>query len=454
MQKVSRLLNRYPLQVFFGTMLVLFSLIIGSNYLRQPQAPKTMVSVAKKVTVYRIGTSPRLNLQAELEKSGIIQITAQAPGVISKISIKEGQIVKKGQRLFSMTTNYQGGNVATTSRQIVQTQYNNLVDNYASQKEVIDKQKEMANLNLSNADKLREIGSQSVNDTQSLIDLNNNIINTLNTNLSGTTDPALTLSIKQLKSQFQSANLQLNNNLRQAQYQSDTNNPPQKLANLQKDVTIKQLELQEKALELNREITKLQLRLAQINESLMYPAAPFAARVEKIYPRLGQLINPGQPLAILSASDPDLTATVYVPQDIANRLSNLEPAKFTFQGETISAFPQHISAEAVSGNLYSIVYLLPFSYYERATDRSNIPVSLPLGYPDTSATAPYIPLDAIYQTQESAYIFVVENQKAVGREVTMGSVWGQLVEITAGLKSGDEVILDRNVIAGDLVETL
>jgi hypothetical protein len=74
--------------------------------------------------------------------------------------------------------------------------------------------------------------------------------------------------------------------LRQAQrtteQQAANDKAPALLSNLQKDVTLKQLEVQEKTLQLNRDVAKLQVNLAYVNEALMYPASPFAGKVEKL----------------------------------------------------------------------------------------------------------------------------------------------------------------------------
>jgi hypothetical protein len=66
---------------------------------------------------------------------------------------------------------------------------------------------------------------------------------------------------------------------------------------------------------------------------------------------------------------------------------------------------------------------------------------------------PFIPLDAVFQTQDQSYVFVIQGGKAVSKSITTGQVVGGQVEVTSGLENKDQVILDRNVVAGDTVRT-
>jgi multidrug efflux pump subunit AcrA (membrane-fusion protein) len=450
------LVNRYPLRSFFGLLAILFTLIILSNIFNRPKSESAATPPPKPVTVYTIGQAPRLTLSAQIEKTGNIQITAFSSGVVKAIKVKEGSVVKKGQTLLSLASNYQGANALSLSRLIVQKQNQNLNDTYGLQKDLIAKQRELANQNQLNFEKLRTITQESAKDTRGLVNQNNDIIASLDaiiTNLSvdPVTNASLILSTKQIKSQVQSGNLQLSNALKSAEYQSDPNNPPATLANLQKDMTLRQLELQEKALDLNKEISGLQLKLAQINESLMFPAAPFAGTIQHVYVRPGQMVAPGTPLFTLSGANSSLVAKIYTTKDIATKVSQLENTQFTFAGQTLEAKPSFISTEAVVGSLYSLVYNLPPKEGLNLTDKEYVSASVPIGYPDSSATMPYIPLDSVYQSAGGATIFVVKDNQAVSQTVTLGDVYGSFVRATSGVNLGDQIITNRNITAGDIV---
>ena len=460
-KRAVRLAERRPLASFFSVLGILFLLIVIGNLLRSPIVEPPKLKQPKQVEVYKIGAVPKITLQAQVEKSGVVQIIAQTAGIVQAIYVSEGGNISKGQRILSLSSNYQGGNALALSRQLAEKQNQLIEESYPLSKELISKQRDLANQTLSNFEKMRDITNQSVSDTQSLVDLNNNIISTLNETIrnlesdpgTATSSASVILASKQMVSQFQSANLQLNNQLRSAQIQTDTDKPPTQLAQLSKDITLKHLDLQDKSLDLNREISKLQLSLARVNEALMYPATPFNGRIEKIFVRIGQAVNPGTPLAaITGTNNRSVKAVVYLSKEIALNTSKLEETVFMMGGKRVSVLPSYITNEAVQGSLFAVIYSLPQENFDMVGDKEYIETQVPIGYPDTGATIPYIPLDAVYQTENEAYVFVEHDGKAVSRKIELGEVMGRFVRVSSGLTSSDAVILDRSVIASDPVE--
>lgn len=447
---------------FFGILVLLLILIITGNFLRQkkPAAapPKKPV---KTVRIYRIGTAPRVRFQAQVEKSGVIQINALAGGVVQAIHTDVGKIVGKGKTLISLSTNYQGGNLLTLQRVLAETQLKNVEDNYETQKDTIGKQRELAEKQKENADDLREITQQSLDETRSLISLNDEILSTLNENLdqfiatnSAGINKASILATRQLKSTYQSANNSLKSALRNAEYNTDEDNPPSQIADLQKEVALKQLEVQEKAIDLNRDVTRLQAQIARVNEGLMFPAAPFSATVQRIFVKIGQAVQPGTPLIVLSqsAEEDPIVAIAYVPHSIAKQISTLEPSTLHIGKISYSAYPSYITQDAIQGTLYGVYFPIPDNYHSMLTEKGYIEVDIPVGYFDTNAAVPFIPIDAVYQSQEDSYIFVAKNGIVASKKIQLGTVYGSYVEVKEGLSAGDQVILDRNVTTGDKVK--
>jgi len=85
------------------------------------------------------------------------------------------------------------------------------------------------------------------------------------------------------------------------------------------------------------------------------------------------------------------------------------------------------------------------------SDNSYVAIDIPIGTTNTSAAVPFIPLDAIYQTQDSTYVLVIKNGKAVAQKITTGDIFGNFAQITKGLGDRDQIITDRTIIAGDKV---
>jgi multidrug efflux pump subunit AcrA (membrane-fusion protein) len=456
-RKTTKIVIHRPMGSFFSLLAILFILILISHFLSQPPAaPKAQIE-AKTVSVYRIGIAPKLELQGQVEKTGVVQIMSLMSGVVQTINVKEGQSVKKGQSLITMVTNYQGGNVFTLQRQMAEKQNQITQDNYQTQKNLIARQRDIADQTETNFEEMRDLNNQSIDATQTIIHNNSDITDSLNAQVqslqaSPSADPNAILGLKELLSQYSSANLQLNNALRQAQYQVDPNNPPSSLTRLQHDMTLAQIDIQEKALDLGKDISSLQLQLARVNEASMLPSAPFDGTVERIYVRPGQSIGGNTPLLTLTAKgDTTLTVNVYVSKDIRDKVSNLETSTIQINGQAIEVYPFYISREAVQGNLYDVIYQIPQDSNDSTTDKSYVTVQVPVGLPNTNGVIPFVPLDSVYQTQSNAFVNVVENGNAASRQVSLGPVFGRYVQINSGLGDGDQIILDRNVITGDPV---
>ncbi len=453
-------IDKNPLTAFFAVLGLIFLLIIVGSILRKPKVEEKPKAIAKDVATYSIGSAPTLKVQAQVEKSGIVKIVAQAPGIVSSINVSEGQEVAKGTVLANLSTNYQGGNAASVQRQVAAVTYQNTKDNYDTQKDLIAKQRELADKTDANADQLRDITSKSIDDTKSLLNLNQEIVSSLqsnldtitNTNQNGANDAQI-LQTKQIISQYKSAVNQLLTSVRTSEYQASSDNPPANLSNLAREITQKQLDIQEKALSLSLEVSSLQLRLAQIQEATMYPAAPFAGVIERIYVNEGDAVNPGTPIALVHGEQ-TLKVIAKVTREIAQKMSVFDMATITIGGKSIKASPSYISTEATDGALYAVIFELNSEFQNSLSNKEFVTVELPVGVASTSTAVPFIPLDAIYQGTNGTYIFVVTNGKATARKIVLGDILGQYAEVKGGLQKGDQIILSRTVIEGDKVQSV
>lgn len=452
-KKAVVFIDKNPFRSFFVALGILVLLIIISNLIGAPKPPASKkADETKNVHVYSIGSAPKITVQAQVEKSGTIRITALTPGVIQNIFKNQGENAAKGETLIGLSTNYQGGNSASLGRQLAQTQYKNALDTYDTQKELIKKQKELADKNDVNADELRNITSLSLGETRNLITLNEDILKSLDENIAAAPDSGK-LQLKQLKSQFLAATNQARQGLRNAEFAVGTDNAPAALSNLSKDTAFKQLELQEKMLDVNREISRIQLNIAQVTEAMMFPSAPFNATVQRVFVKVGQQVNPGTELMVLSApseEDP-VTAIAYVSADVARKVSQLEESTLYIGKNQYRTLPSFVTTEAIQGSLYGVYFDIPDHFIKDLTEKGFIQVELPIGYADTASVIPYVPIDAVYQTKDQNYVFVAKNGKAEPKSISLGEVYGSSVEVIKGLGSTENIILNRNIIAGDKV---
>jgi multidrug efflux pump subunit AcrA (membrane-fusion protein) len=451
-------LKQRPLVSFYGLLGVLLATIALVSFLSRPTVINdTKVVQPKPVTVHTIGSTSTLSTPAMVEKSGLVTVVAQTAGIVTNLPVKEGLSVVKGQNLLTISTTYGGANVAAIQAALAKKQVDFQADTLDLQKNVINDQRRIAEANRDNNEALREISDRSLGRTREQLALTQDIIDYLDQNIEtlesatqSAENTALVFSTKQLQSQFISARNQVQALIDQTEYQVNSDNPPTQLADLSYEVTIKQLDLQEKSLMLNKEVADLNYRLALINASLNTPAAPFAGTVERVHVRYGQAVNPGMPLVTLSGAAESSVIVASIPASTAKLISRLESARMVFQGQTYTLPIAHISA-VFPNQLSRVVLSLPSSLPSRVTDQQMVQVMLPVGYPDSQSTLPVIPIDAVHITQEAAYVFSVKDNKAVTKIVELGRVMGDKVMIVGGLTNGDVIILERNVRDGDEV---
>lgn len=410
-------------------------------------------SVVKTVHTLAIGEAPRIQVNGQVEKSGVITLVAQAPGVINTILVEPGQNIRSGQTVVSMASNYSGGNIPALQAQIAQKQLENLEATYPQQKELITQQRSVAEKQETNSEKLRQISRDSLIGSRDLLNLNEEIVASLDAILATATDSAQILQTKQLKAQVLSGVTQLRQQINQTEYQSNNDEIPADLVELQRDITLKQLELQEKSLELNKEVTTLQAQLARVQAASMYPSAPFAARVERVHVKHGEFVQPGTPLVTIDCDTLATQVIAKIPAGIAAQVSTLQPSLLGIGDQTIELLPDYVSREATDGQLYSVQFTLPLTATEWLADNSFVTVELPLGQADTTASVPFVPLDAVHQNELRSTLYVMKDGKAIAREITLGAVQGRFVSVEHGLEAGDIVITDRNVVDGDAVQT-
>jgi multidrug efflux pump subunit AcrA (membrane-fusion protein) len=463
LQRINRFIVRFPITSFLIVMLLLVALAFIGDGLRKPAiTPESETTAATEVSTFEVGGTPTMTVQAKVEKSGIITLIAQTGGIVQKIKVQEGLAIKRGSTVLTLSSNYQGANAPALTRKISQVNYQFLVDNYQAQIDSLNRNKEIARKGEAQGSELRAINRQSIDDTKSLISLNEQILNSLDsqlkqleaTNINGVHQQDI-LSIQQAKSGVLGALTNLRSGLRNTEYLSNNDEEAAQIALLSKDATLAQLELQEKSLALNRDIAQLSLRLAQVSESLMYPASPVSGTVERIHVKPGQAVNPGTVLATIRGDQTSANAVALVSQSVATSVSKLKPSIFSHEQESYEILPKSISQEATDGALHSIIFSLPEALGSQLTNNSYIAVKLPMGGNPVVSLKPYIPLDAVYQGQGQASVNIIDSTTsqptAKNVQITLGQVVGQYVEVEAGLQNGDLVIIDRHVVSGEAV---
>ncbi|MBI1862917.1 HlyD family efflux transporter periplasmic adaptor subunit [Candidatus Microgenomates bacterium] len=461
-KKSSSFIARRPFAAFLITLGILFVLILIGNILRKPPAqPAQKAPEPKKIEAFRVGDSPRVTVQGTVEKTGVITIVAQTPGIVQNVYASEGQRVGDGQTVAWLSSNYQGSNPASVSREIAgrNAQFSN--ESYDAQKDAVSKQRDIAQKQYDQAAKLREITRQSLGDTGNLIAFNQSVLDQINTQLdqakAGGADAATILGIEQQKSAAQAQLNQLSQAYKQSDYASRDDQAPKELTDYQKELTYRQLEIQDKSVDLQRDIANLNLKMARVAELTFYPASPCPGVVERVYVSVGDAVSPGDKIATIRADRSETVVTALVDQTVAARYARAESARALFSdGTSADITADYVPQEATDGTLSAIRFTLDPQYDTRVTNKGYVSLALPLGQSASIGEDVYVPLDAVYQTQDSSYIFVARDaghRKYTARtqEVTLGEVSGSFVRVKKGAAASDIIIISRFVQDGDSV---
>lgn len=444
---------------FFAALGLLLIVIAAASFLGKPPVEETKTVPEKAVTVYSIGSSARTLAQGKVEKTGVLTLNAQVPGVVSRVKVTEGQAIRQGAPLLNLASNYNGGSLPAQQLALANKQFKFQAETRDMQKSLIDKQRQAAEANAQNAEELRKISEQSVSSLNEQISLNGDILSSIDANItnleetnSGGVNDDLIEASKQLKSQFLAAQSQLEQAKRSTEYTVNEANPPTQLTNLSKDIALKQLELQEKSLDLNYELARVNQAIAAISASLMNPTAPFSGTVERVHIREGQGVTPGMPLVSLSGQTEGAKIVVGLPASMAKRVSELEPAMITMDNQEYPLELMHVTSETLEDQLARVILNVPEEVLPALRNNAFVTVSLPLGYPEAAGALPIIPIDTVHQTQQGAYVFLIEDGLVVSREIKLGQVLGDRVEVLEGLATGDVIIVNRSVTAGEKVK--
>ncbi|GIW63332.1 MAG: hypothetical protein KatS3mg091_134 [Patescibacteria group bacterium] len=462
MIKSKTLLKKSPLLflLIINSLLVL-AIILGNLVAQEAGSEPRPAEKIKEVEIYRVGVSAKVKVKAKVEKDSSVLITALTSGIVKSVEVSEGDKVLKDKVLARLASNYWGANANYLQSKIAKTQLETTKTNYEAQKQVIEKNKELVKLGQDNRENKEKILKESIDRTKELISLNEDIIATLDnylnnyqaTNSAGINE-SLILSTKQLKSQYLSVNNQLKASLSDLEY-SVENNTSDKIAQLNDEIVLRQLQQQEKTLELQLKLAELQYKLAKIQESLMYPSAIFEGVIEKVYIKPGQTVAAGSPLFLLNAYNNKETKVIaYVSESLASNLSIQDQARLYFSDNSyLDLSPYYISSTAVDGNLYTVYFKLPGQYLSKVSDKQQIEVELTVKFADSSSIVPVIPLEAVYLYNDRSYILVVGNDNRVKEvEVKLGRVIGGYVAVESGIDRSALVVLTRNAVAGDKVK--
>ncbi len=199
-----------------------------------------------------------------------------------------------------------------------------------------------------------------------------------------------------------------------------------------RDTSRSQLDKQESALAV-MELT------SPADGTFVYARTPWGEKLTK-----GQRVFPGRSVGLLPVKG-KVRARVYVPEVDAIGLANDQQVTLRLDSDVGRAFRAHVS------NVSSVAIPRrsdnPQKYFVVEADPDEVDADLMRVGSSLNATITtgqveggfLLPYQAVFYEQDQPFVYVVERNRNVRRNVRLGHESPTLVEITAGLEAGDEV---------------
>ena len=170
--------------------------------------------------------------------------------------------------------------------------------------------------------------------------------------------------------------------------------------------------------------------------------APFAGQVTRRFVDPGAFAAPGAPLVTVQDGS-RLRITASVTPDVARRLRRGQVVQASVEGVPVPATVEGV-VPASAGNLYTVNAIIP-NARRNMLPGSTATLSLATGMRTTLV----VPMNAVTRAGDLAGVTIRTAQGDEMRWVRLGVASGNVVEVTAGLRAGDRVVIPpQDTLAG------
>jgi len=193
----------------------------------------------------------------------------------------------------------------------------------------------------------------------------------------------------------------------------------------------------------------LSQRLSSLSDASLRPKSYTTGTIESIRVNRGDLVSPGQVLVTLSATKGATTLEAVLDPKMARLFDATKEAKIEIAGETIALRPTFFSGSENENGLFSVMFTLSEGIEQKIVDGEFLKIELP--FEKSADTVALIPIDTLFQDDETSSVLVEKDGVAVSLPVEVGNLYGSFAEIRSGIGEDDRIIMSRAVLAGDSV---
>lgn len=449
-QFLQKTWSRFGMYVVGLAIVVFVGSLAAASLVKQPPEPEPETEI-KPLEVFgvRFGEADISEKNVgQIKNLNTITLVAQSAGPIDVVQAVEGTTVSTGGVILTQETAYNAGNAAVVNRQIASKQYQQAEEDLKSTERDVELTKEQADQNLENYEELKELAENQIDDLKDAIEASENLVEALEDDLQSDPDNVTLLgSLASTKGSLATTR----QTLRTLEY-NDSDDTPDRLNEIARERVYLAADLNLKFKQIAKDIAWLNYKAAKIQEAATRVSAPFGGVIEKLYKQPGEYANPGDPVAVLRG-EPRLCLVTNVAGKVAGRIDDDRMIELQINRDlTLSVPITHVSRSPVAGELYEVLAIIPPDYYEEIYENQSVEVILPLYELSQVGGNYFLPLDSVFVTNASKYVFIEENGIAIQKEVTTGDIVGGNIEIVSGLTPGDVIILDRRVIDQQPIE--
>ncbi|MFO7806973.1 MAG: efflux RND transporter periplasmic adaptor subunit [Candidatus Moraniibacteriota bacterium] len=206
------------------------------------------------------------------------------------------------------------------------------------------------------------------------------------------------------------------------------------------DQTEAQIETQINNAKLQLEQAKTQLEQAEIQFNKSFIKAPTSGYLASREVDENDYLNTGSKVGEISGEG-CLKAKIYLNEKEVKRVEVGDKVEIEVSGETKEGILEAVSSIATSGNQrYEAVIRTDLNIKEYANKNATVVLNVELD----SGEGYFVPIDAVNIGQQKKSVFIKKGDKAISREVELGQMLGDKVEILSGLKEGDNLVIEGN----------
>jgi RND family efflux transporter MFP subunit len=206
-------------------------------------------------------------------------------------------------------------------------------------------------------------------------------------------------------------------------------------------------------------VSNQERQLSLLNEQLSFATitAPVSGVAENVSIHVGEVFTGAPNMGITIVNTTDLKATVNVPENYLSRVKKGTPVivevpdvnkKFN---STISTISQVIGATSRG---FQAEAKIPYQSGLRPNQVARIQIQ---DYKSSNAIV--VPLNTVQTDEKGKYVFIAaeENGKRIAKkkQIILGEMYNDVIEIKSGLQSGDQVITEgyQDLYEGQLITT-